>query len=358
MNSKKYWEDRMALEKVRTDNTIQSLAHKMNNLYISATNKIDKEIESFFARYAEDNFITLSQAKKRLTVPELRRFKVEIKEYYDTLSKYKGSKYALTMFKKELDYLSGRAYISRLEDLKIQLKYHTMKLGADESDVMTDSFYNLYKDTFDHQYFNVDKTLGFCNGYTGLNTKIIDKAISKPWLGENYNDRIWKNKAKLVESMNTTFLRGLALGKGVKDIAREVASDCNVEYKHALRLVTTESGHIANEATFDSYQEHGIEQYQYVADLSERTCPICGSLDGEIFKLSEKEEGINYPEMHPNCRCTTVAYYEPDELSDMLSTTRIAKDAEGNWFDVPDDMTYKEWYKMIYGEEFDASKKS
>ena len=358
MTTDEYWESRTELERKRTDRTISSLMKKMNTLYTGATNKIEKEIESFYARYADETGMTISDVRKRLTEPELRRFKVELKEYYDNLSKYSKYKKGLSLYKNQLDELSARAYISRLEDLKTQIRYHAIKLGLDELGVMDKAFEDLYWDTFDHQHFNIDKTLGFCNGYTGLNTKIVDKAISKTWLGENYSDRVWKNKAKLISAIETEFMQGLATGKGVKDIAEEVASSCNVQYKNALRLVTTESGHIANEATFDSYEEHKVERYMYRADLSEKTCPICGSLDGQVFRLSEKEEGINYPEMHPNCRCTTVPDYDEDELSDMLKSTRLAKDTEGKWFDVPDDMTYKEWYQNIYGKEFEPKTKA
>lgn len=350
MTSDKYWKLRTELERNRTDRTIATLMKRMNVLYTGATQRIEKEIQSFYAKYADETGMTISDVRKRLTEPELRRFKTEMKTYYDELSKYSKYKSGLAVYKNQLDELSARAYISRLEDLKTQIRYHAIKLGLDELGVIDKAFRDLYWDTFDHQYFNVDKTLGFCNGYTGLNTKIVDKALSKTWLGENYSDRVWKNKAKLITSIETSFMQGLATGKGVKDIAEEVASNCGVQYKSALRLVTTESGHIANEATFDSYQEHKIEKYKYIADLSEKTCPICGSLDGQVFKLSEKQEGINYPEMHPNCRCTTVAEYDEDELSDMLETTRIAKGSDGKWFDVPDDMTYTEWHKMIYGE--------
>lgn len=359
MSSDAYWSERTELERKRTDNTISTLMKRMNTLYTGTTQRIEKEIESFYARYADKTGMTISDVKKRLTDPELRRFKTEVREYYDEVNKYKKYKYGLIVYKKELDELSARAYISRLEDLKTQIKYYVMKLGLSELTEMDKALSDLYKDTFDHQYFNVDKSLGFSNGYAGLNTKIIDKALSKTWLGENYSDRIWKNKAKLLSSIETKFMQGVAMGKGVKDIAKEVSSDCNVSYNSALRLVTTESGHIANEATFDSYQEHGVDKYQYVADLSEKTCPICGTLDGQVFKMSEMEEGINYPEMHPNCRCTTIAYYEPDELSDMLQTSRIAKDEEGKWFDVPSSMTYAQWYDKIYGrkESDNAGKK-
>ena len=36
-------------------------------------------------------------------------------------------------------------------------------------------------------------------------------------------------------------------------------------------------------------------------------CEICQALNGQAFKLSEAEAGVNLPPIHPNCKCTTRA---------------------------------------------------
>ena len=52
-----------------------------------------------------------------------------------------------------------------------------------------------------------------------------------------------------------------------------------------------------------SYQELGIEEYIFLGG----GCEICQALNGQAFKLSEAEAGVNLPPIHPNCKCTTRA---------------------------------------------------
>jgi SPP1 gp7 family putative phage head morphogenesis protein len=73
------------------------------------------------------------------------------------------------------------------------------------------------------------------------------------------------------------------------------------DYRNCERLARTETIHFMNQATHDSYREHGVEKYQFVCGLDERTCPTCGALDGTVHDVRYKEEGVNYPVMHPNC---------------------------------------------------------
>lgn len=89
----------------------------------------------------------------------------------------------------------------------------------------------------------------------------------------------------------------------------------------------------------------GIQQYQLIAVLDLRTSKICQAMDLQIFDLSKKEVGINFPPFHPNCRTTTIPYFE-DEISEYFGIgTRLAKDKNGNYIKIPADMNYKQWYE-------------
>ena len=89
----------------------------------------------------------------------------------------------------------------------------------------------------------------------------------------------------------------------------------------------------------------GIEQYQILAILDDRTSDICQEMDGTIVPLNEKEVGINYPPFHPNCRTTTIPYFEPDEIDEKYGSIgiRLAKDKNDNYYEVSANITYKEW---------------
>ena len=104
---------------------------------------------------------------------------------------------------------------------------------------------------------------------------------------------------------------------------------------------------VSNEAEMKALKDSGIAKYEYVATLDERTCPVCGRLDGKVFAVSDAKKGINMPPMHPNCRCTHIAALTDDIKSDL---TRFARDAEGKRISVPASMTYEQWRKEFYGQ--------
>ena len=62
----------------------------------------------------------------------------------------------------------------------------------------------------------------------------------------------------------------------------------DVKKSSVHRLVATEMGHIAEQATYDFYKDEGLEEYEYLATLETRTCSICGALDGKRFKVGRQ----------------------------------------------------------------------
>ncbi len=70
-------------------------------------------------------------------------------------------------------------------------------------------------------------------------------------------------------------------------------------------------------------------------------------MDGMIFPRAQLKQGISQPPFHPNCRCTTVPYDEDWDYKGQ----RIAKDKEGKYYYVPENMSYEEWKKeFVEGE--------
>jgi SPP1 gp7 family putative phage head morphogenesis protein len=66
-----------------------------------------------------------------------------------------------------------------------------------------------------------------------------------------------------------------------------------------------------NQGELEAYKDSDLEYYEYLAS---DPCDECGELDGRRFKVSEAVEGVNYPVMHPNCRCTTIPVVDLDEV--------------------------------------------
>ena len=93
----------------------------------------------------------------------------------------------------------------------------------------------------------------------------------------------------------------------------------------------------------------GIEQYKYLATLDERTCEKCAPLDNRIFKTSERVEGMNFPTIHPNCRCTFTMSTE--------YARRWARDPLTGKGHKIDNMSYDEWISSMTDEQREAFEK-
>ena len=340
--TEQYWKDRYKLSESLGERTEREMLNHIKGLYKNAISEINKEIEAFYGRYASMNELTLSEVRKRLNPDELKSAKYEINKYYsdiDRLARTASGKVSVELlrkYKERLRLQSAKAYMSRLEDLKNRLTNIVVNLGTQEDAVMHDSLLETAKYSYTQSAYNISKYTGFANTFSETQ---FDKLINERWLGANYSDRVWEDKRQLETQLEKTFLQGVVRGQNPRKIADEMQKNVGGSYYRSERLARTETLHILNESTYQSYADYGIKEYQFVCGLDERTCPECGSLDGEKFKLSEKIEGINYPVIHPNCRCTTIPYFE--DLGD--ESTRVAYDESHKMYEVPADMTYSEW---------------
>lgn len=111
----------------------------------------------------------------------------------------------------------------------------------------------------------------------------------------------------------------------------------NVSKANAARLVYTESAAYSSRARLRTYKDLGLEKYEIVATLDNRTSEICQEMDAKIFNLKDYEVGTTAPPFHVRCRSTTAPYFDDDG-------ERAARDEEtGKTYYVPTNMTYKDW---------------
>ena len=104
---------------------------------------------------------------------------------------------------------------------------------------------------------------------------------------------------------------------------------------------------MAAEATEQGYRETGVKSYRFEAALDLKTCSVCGALDQREFPLAEHETGINYPPLHPRCRCTTVPVTEF-----RIGSKRAARNPSTDKTEyVEKNMTYEEWRKKYVEDD-------
>ncbi|MEB8649321.1 minor capsid protein [Bacillus cereus] len=144
-----------------------------------------------------------------------------------------------------------------------------------------------------------------------LNEKIIKDILSYPWSGENFSNRIWNNKKKLLQVLREELTQGVIQGLHVDEVSERLAKKMNVEMKHAITLVHTETSYFYNQSTLDSFGEAEIEKYKLHVTFDHRTSPKCRALDtGKVYNRDDASVGYNYPPLHPRCRTLPIPYFE------------------------------------------------
>lgn len=339
MNNTEYWKKRAEEIADLEFKKVEDYKLKMQLEYKDALKSLQRDIEIFYARFAQNNDISLLEAKKLLNSDQLEEFKMDLEEFR------RMSKQANPDWEKELVNVSLKTRISRLEALQIRIRNAIEQLYTDQQEEGTELLKDTYEDTYYRNIYNIQSGTSIGVDFARPDSTALDKVINEKWLGSNYSDRLWKDKISLLTELQTNlaqaFIRGDSIDKTTKTVARRLGTDLN----KTRTLINTESAYIAQKATFDGYKAIGVEQYQIIATLDLHTSKLCRSLDLKIFNLSDKEIGVTAPPFHPNCRTTTVAYWDG-----MMFGERLARDSEGKTYYVDRNMSYEDWYnKYVKG---------
>lgn len=137
-----------------------------------------------------------------------------------------------------------------------------------------------------------------------LNTRVVENAVGFMGDGSPLLNYFEKTLAPAVaERLRTEVIEAAATGKPFAAVARRLQQAGDITRARALATARTEVNRVRRETTRQIYQENSdiITGWEWVANKSSRTCPVCLALDGTIFKLS-----TFFPQ-HVNCRCTLIA---------------------------------------------------
>ena len=340
MKTSDYWKKRVQLMEEAEHLNAVNYVNEISNVYDAAIRDLEKELTKWYARYANAEGITLGEAKRLLNSRELHEFRMDVHEYI------KKGRSLDPKWAKQLEGASVRVHISRLEALKVQTQQLAERVKGEVADSFDDFAVKTYSGQYYKTIFEIQKGAGIGFDVMKLDEKQVRKVINKPWAadGRNFSQRIWGDRTKLVNELHQTLSRGIIQGKAPAKMVKELSERMGVSKSATARLVYTESAFFANQATIDSYKELGVARYEILATLDTRTSPICRSMDGKIFDVSEREVGVNYPPFHVYCRTTTVPHFG-DEFD--IKEERAARDKEGKYYTVPASMKYNDWFKTF-----------
>ena len=310
--------------------------------------ELEDKINSWYARFgANTGQVTLADAKKLLKADELEELHWTLKEYRE----YAKTHGLEPEWIDKLENASAKKHISRLESIKLQMEQLEEKLYAEYNNECYGYLGELVKDSYYRTAFEISKGVGIGTNLHRINEKMVEKYLTRPWCqdGKVFSDRIWTRKDEMIRTLDTELTKQLIIGSDPQKAIDKIADKFNVSKRQAGTLVMTESAAIASEASKDCMKDLGVEEYEISATLDSHTSEICQEMDGKHFNMSEYTPGLNAPPFHPNCRSTTVPYFD-DEFT--LNETRAARDKNDEGYErVPADMKYKEWKEKYIDEK-------
>ena len=339
MKNSDYWKLRFEQLEAAQNGQGAAAVAEIEKQYKEAQKQIEGQIARWYQRFADNNGISLAEARQYLKGAALKEFKWDVQDYI----KYGQDNALMGGWMKELENASAKYHISKLEALKIQTQQSLEVMFSKQLGTVTGAMGDLFESGYYHTAYELQKGFNIGWDIAGLDQSQIEKVLSKPWAvdGKNFSERIWGNKQKLISEVHGELTQNIMLGADPQKAIDSLAKKMKTSRYNAGRLIMTEEAYFSSAAQKDCFEELGVEQFEIVATLDSHTSDICRSLDGKHFPMKDYQPGVTAPPFHVFCRSTTVPYFDED-FGDIGE--RAARDEEtGKTYYIPDDMNYQDW---------------
>lgn len=242
------------------------------------------------------------KTQQKLTDKTIEETQNQMKKYYrNSMLKILGQ-FEETYNKLLLSIDEGReptpADLYKLDkywQMQAQLRKELEKLGDKQA--------TLFSKKFEEEYSAIYKAIAIKDDlyYGKVDKKAAEQVKNQIWCadGKSWSQRVWENVDKLQQALNDNLIDCVIAGKKSAELKKLLMNEFDVAFGRADALVKTELAHIQTEAARQRYQDYGITEVKILVSPDERTCPICGKLDGKRFPIGGK---MPVP-AHPRCRC-------------------------------------------------------
>lgn len=291
-----YWSDRQDQLRKAAEKEEAAIKKRLSKFYDAEFKRLDKEIAAYFQKYGENNIIEYRTLLQSLDEADRTLLMEQIDEFAE-----KYPQYAHLLPVRESIYR-----LDRLQGLQYSVFMAQANIAGYTNEQLTE-----YETKLAQQGLNYSmETLGFGKNFYSINDNIVQEFVDVPWCnGENFSTRIWNDTQRVAEYINRDMAQAFARGDSYDRIVKDVRRRFGVNRSNAYRLVFTEGTYVMAESSIKPFEED-FTQYEYSPILDSKTCEICRALNGKIFEISERQPGVNFPPMHPWCRCTWLPYVD------------------------------------------------
>ena len=343
-SSLEYWKKRYEEEMERAMHQADGPKKDLRKYADTVIRRLEKDINDWYQRYANENGMSLADAKKQLDARELKAFNMDLEEYRAIAKRDELS----AEHKKMLKQASARQQLDRVQELYINTVQELESWAKYQDSTISDLLSNVYESSNYRTAWMTQSMKGQYDMYAQVDHRTIQRIIDSPWApdGKNFSARIWDNRKQLATSLQNDFIQALIAGDGTATMSEAIAKRMNTSYNNANRLVETELARVHSQAFMDCMSELDVDAVEILATLDNKTSPICRRMDGKYVQCKDAKPGITIPPFHCHCRSTTVPY-----IPAVYGSERAARDPKtGKTVFVDGELDYGEWKKRYISE--------
>jgi len=331
-----YWIRRAEQLEEKWHKEAKKLEKRLQASYLRAYREVNKEMRLYLTKKDFD----YNKLNEVLNKAEREIRKRGLTDYLDHLSEVDSA--IKDSVEQEIKQHINLAKVTRLDAITSEMLRALSDQAIEDEKAIRKQMTTIYTETLLRDKYEFLKLRIETPVYI-LNEKMIKDILSYPWSGENFSNRIWNNKKKLLQVLREELTQGVIQGLHADEVSERLAKKMNVEMKHAITLVHTESSYFYNQSTLDSFGEAEMEKYKLHVTFDHRTSPKCRALDtGKVYNRDDASVGYNYPPLHPRCRTLPIPYFEGVSGAKY----RWVRDNKGKSVKMDEpDMTYNEYKK-------------
>lgn len=277
-------------DKKADERFVREIAKRLNQM----ADDIEQALMTYYAQYPAD----IAEAKRPASMEDIQRTRRLLAELKDLTENAEQQKQLVT-----LTY-----QFDRLQNLTANIATSTIKAYSDIETMMQEELTERVAEEFERDAQMLDISVAEASGQVGESfTFLLEVALLialNPFKGATFKDRLWSTHTEMTNTIYSRLTNALTQGHSVKDAVKAVKEVIEKVKKNVGRLFVSDSTRAETEADKKAMENAGEEYYLYHAEIN--CCPVCATLAGRIFKVSEMEIGVNAPLMHPNCRCKII----------------------------------------------------
>ncbi len=304
-----YWKKRELANQLNQIKDEKETMTQIEKNFFITLGDVEHQIKVFYERYAKTEGISIEEVQKRVSEHDVKAFQKKAKEYVK-------NKDFSPEANAELKLYNATMRINRLELLKAEINLHLTNLTEENNKEITDHLEKLGKTEYARQAGILDTELRYSK-------EGIKAIVNSDYKYGNFSKTLWTNQKALMNTIEVMLRRSIIQGGNSTELVGRLRKQFDVSVHEAKRLLVTEAARVQGDVQIDSMEQAGYEEYVY---LSEPTaCDICKHLDGQHFKIKDREVGVNYYPMHPFCKCSSAAYYDSEKLDKEIAEYRKAR---------------------------------